>query len=71
MARAIAGEVIIGEGQGAYTNEVLYRRRCDNCRGLLCTLLFPRCGCCRLAPLGCMAPITWRALTASSVGTAR
>jgi hypothetical protein len=33
MARAISGAVIIGEGQGAYTNEVLYRRRCDNCRG--------------------------------------
>ena len=34
MARAISGALIIGEGQGGvYTNEVLYRRRCDNCRG--------------------------------------
>ena len=33
MTTAISGAVIIGEGEGAYTHEVLYRRRCDNCRG--------------------------------------
>jgi hypothetical protein len=33
MTIAISGAVIIREGRGgAYTNEVLYRRRCDNCR---------------------------------------
>jgi hypothetical protein len=31
MTTAISGAVIIGEGEGAYTREVRYRRRCDNC----------------------------------------
>jgi hypothetical protein len=33
MTKAISGAVIIREGEGAYTHEVLYRQRCDNCRG--------------------------------------
>ena len=34
MTTAASGAVIIEERQGgAYTNKVLYRRRCDNCGG--------------------------------------
>ncbi len=31
MATAISGAVIVGEWEGAYTNTVMYRQRCDNC----------------------------------------
>jgi hypothetical protein len=31
VAVAIEGAVIIKEYQGAYTNKIIYRRRCDNC----------------------------------------
>ena len=31
MAVAISGAVIVREWQGAYTNTVIYRQRCDNC----------------------------------------
>jgi len=34
MTTAISGAVIIGEGEGAYTHEVRYRRRCDSCSSL-------------------------------------
>ncbi len=31
MAVAIKGAAIIGEHQGAYTNQIVYRRRCEAC----------------------------------------
>jgi hypothetical protein len=31
MATAISGAVIVGEWEGAYTNTVIYRQRCDAC----------------------------------------
>ena len=31
MATAINGAVIVREWEGAYTNTVVYRQRCDNC----------------------------------------
>lgn len=31
MAVAIRGAVIVGEYEGAYTNQVTYRQRCDAC----------------------------------------
>lgn len=31
MAVAISGAVILREHEGAYTNLVIYRQRCDNC----------------------------------------
>ncbi len=31
MAVALGGATIVEEWEGAYTNTVLYRQRCDNC----------------------------------------
>ena len=31
MAEVVSGVQILREWEGAYTNEVVYRRRCDNC----------------------------------------
>lgn len=31
MAKALSGATIIGQWEGAYTNTVLYRQRCDVC----------------------------------------
>ncbi len=31
MAVAISGAVIVSEYEGPYTNQIIYRQRCDNC----------------------------------------
>ena len=49
MTTAISGAVIIREGEEAYTQEILYRRRCDNSRGFV---LYPPISSVRMLSAG-------------------